>query len=127
MRQKVFTVTAAFSALLFIAVSALWLRSHTLRDYAWAWLPWPSDAAGPRRLKLDVDSGGGQVELAWRIWTAAERAQLIRQNQLAASNSYHRTFPDVPRRYARSTQPTAWNALGFKSYTGPTHTSLCFP
>jgi len=122
-----FTFAAVASAVLFAVVCVLWVRSHVVRDYAWAWLPWRADAGGGRRLKLDLDSGGGQVEVSWRVWTDAERQQLIRRNELAAANSYHRTFPDVPQSYARSIPPTAWNALGFKWYSGPTHSSVCLP
>ena len=127
MRRRLFTLAAAASALLFTALCLLWLRSHLLRDYAWTWFRWPADADGPRWLKLDIDSGGGQLDLSWKLWTAAQREQLRQHNELAGNDSYHRTFPDVPRQYARSQPPTAWNALGFKSYSGPTHTSVCFP
>jgi hypothetical protein len=128
MRRKLFTLAAALAAVLFAAVCVLWVRSHRVRDYAWVWVPWPADAAGGRRwLKLDADSGGGQVELAWRVWTAAERARLIQLNRLGAAASYHRTFAEVPQAYAQSSPPTVWNSFGFKYYTGPTHTGVWLP
>lgn len=126
--RRLFTFASAGSLLLFVAVCALWVRSHFVRDYAWAWLPWPGDSAGGRRsIKIDADSGGGQVEIAWHVWTATERERVRGQNPLAGVNWYHRTFADVPRQYARSTPPTNWNAAGFKWYRGPTHASVGVP
>src|SRR6478735_5847106 len=56
MRRKLITLAAALSAVLCTAACVLWVRSHRVRDYAWAWLPWPADAGGQRRwLKLDAD------------------------------------------------------------------------
>jgi hypothetical protein len=124
-RRRLFTFGSIVSLLLWVAVCALWARSHVVRDYAWAWLPWPG--ADGRSIKVDADSGGGQVEIAWHVWTAAERAAVQRNNALAGVNWYHRTFPDVPRQYARSIPPTAWNAAGFKWYRGPTHASVSAP
>jgi hypothetical protein len=125
--RKLFTFCSALSLLLCVAVCVLWVRSRVVRDYGWAWLPWPADASGPRHLKLDVDSGGGQLQLAWKSWTDTDRELLRANDELARSPSYHRTFPDPPARYARSVPPTAWNAIGFKQYSGPTHTSLVLP
>src|SRR5947208_896979 len=102
MRRKLFTFAAAVSALLCVAVCGLWVRSHLVRDYAFAFLPWPGDAAGERYLKLDADTGGGQVEFSWKVWTAAQREQVRQHNELAGAGFYHRAFPDVPRQYARS-------------------------
>jgi hypothetical protein len=126
-RRRLFTFLSTVSLVLFAATCALWVRSRVARDYAFAWLPWPADAAGRRWLKVDVDSGGGQVELAWRVWTTAERERLIIESKIAAADTYHRVFPDVPRQYARSDPPTVWNAAGFKGYSGPTHTSVNWP
>jgi hypothetical protein len=103
------------------------VRSHVARDYAFTWLPWPADDPGQRFVKMDFDSGGGQLEVAWRVWTAAERRELILHNDLGAANVYHRTFPQPPRSYGQSYPPTVWNTLGFKSYRGATHSSLGFP
>ena len=115
------------SLLLCIGICALWLRSHLSRDYTFAWLPWPADDVGRRYLKFDTDSGGGQIELSWRVWTASERRPLRLRGGIAADDFYHRSFLDVPRAYARSIPPSAWNALGFKWYRGPTHSSICLP
>jgi hypothetical protein len=125
--QLLFTLTAAGSAVLFAGACALWVRSHGGRDYAFAWLPWPADVGGRRCLKADVDSGGGQVEVSWKVWTAADRERLRRRGGVAAVDSFHRTFPEVPREYARSSPPTAWNAAGFKWYSGPTHSGVWLP
>jgi hypothetical protein len=127
MRRTLLTLAVVVSALLCVTTCVLWARSHLLRDYAFVWLAGPADPTGRRWLKFDLDSGGGQLELAWHVWTAADRDQLRQRGGVAAVDVYHRTFPDVPRRYARSDPPTAWNVVGFKSYTGPTHTSLCLP
>jgi hypothetical protein len=110
-----------------VAVCVVWVRSHLVRDYAWVWAPWPADTRGQRYLKVDADSGGGQFEISWHLWTAAEREELRQGNERAEANTYHRTFPDPPRRYTRSIPPTPWNTLGFKWYSGPTHTSFCLP
>src|SRR4051812_2991757 len=128
LRRKLFTLAAVASAVLCVALCVLWVRSRLVRDYGWAWLPWPHDAAGQRRwIKLDADGGAGQVELSWRVWTDAEGTQVIRHNELAAANFYHRTFPEVPLEYARSSPPSPWNAAGFGWYSGPTHTSVWLP
>jgi hypothetical protein len=128
MRRTLFPLTASLSTLLFAATCVLWTRSHFVRDYAFAWLPWPADAAGPRLLKLDADSGGGQLEIAWKPWSTAQR-ELLRQRGDAAgtANPYHRVFPEVPREYARSIPPTAWNTIGFAHYSGATHSSIHLP
>jgi hypothetical protein len=126
MRRTLFTLGAVVSAALFAGVGGMWVRSHVVRDYAWVWLAWPADAGGPRCLKLDADSGGGQLEISWHIWAAAERDQLRRRTGVTA-DSYHRTFTDVPRSYTRSIPPTAWNAARFRWYSGPTHSSVCLP
>lgn len=84
------------SALLFAVTCVLWLRSHIVRDYAWAFLPWPGDAAGQRRLKLDADSGGGQLDVSWKVWTAADREQL----RLRALRPNHQT--GLPSRAVQS-------------------------
>src|SRR5690348_14396215 len=87
MRPKLSTFAAAVSAVACVAACVLWVRSHVARDYAFTWLPWPADASGGSRvLKLDGDSGGGQVELSWKVWSTAERQQLSRRNSLAAEN-----------------------------------------
>ncbi len=122
-----FKILAAVSALMFVSVCALWVRSHLVRDYAWAFLPWPGDSAGVRRLKLDVDSGGGQLEVSWKVWARADREVLRGRGGIGAQDFYHRTFDEVPRQYAQSIPPTVWNRLGFKSYSGPTHTNVCVP
>ncbi|HEY7118374.1 MAG TPA: hypothetical protein VH475_17425 [Tepidisphaeraceae bacterium] len=124
---RIRTLAVACSTVLCTALCVLWIRSHLVRDYAWTFIPWPSDSAGQRFLKLDADSGGGQLELSWHVWTAAQRRQVRQHNELAASDTYHRTFPGVPQRYARSDPPTVWNAIGFKCYSGPTHTSAALP
>jgi hypothetical protein len=49
----------ALSMILFAATVTLWVRSHLVRDYSFAWLPWPADTRGRRYLKVDADSGGG--------------------------------------------------------------------
>jgi hypothetical protein len=115
------------SLVLCVATIVLWVRSHLVRDYTGVWLPWSADASGQRRLKLDGDSGGGQVEVSWKVWTTAEREQLRQRNELARASTYHRTYPDPPRRYTRSIPPTLWNTIGFKWYSGPTHSSICLP
>jgi hypothetical protein len=120
-------VSVVLSALLLAVVCVLWVRSRLVRDYAFVWLRWPADSKGPRWIKLDGDSGAGQVEVAWRVWTGAERDQLRKRGGVAAVDAYHRSFAEVPGGYARSTPPTAWNALGFKWYSGPTHSSVCLP
>jgi hypothetical protein len=126
--RYILAASVVASCVLFAAMLALWVRSHVLRDYAFAWLPWPAHVSdGQRLVKLDLDSGGGQLEVSWKVWTTAARDRLSRSNSMAAENPYHRTFPDVPKRYARSDPPTIWNALGFKRYSGPTHSSICFP
>jgi hypothetical protein len=127
MRRKLFTLAAALSAPLFVATCVLWVRSHVCRDYAFAWLPWPGDAGRRRWLKADADSGGGQIDVSWKVWTAGEREQLIQHNALGAADFYHRAFPDVPREYARSSPPMPWNAAGFGWYSGPTHASVWLP
>ena len=109
----------------------MWVRSHVVRDYAWVWVPWTAAPAdGQRRwMKVDADSGGGQLEIdiSPRAWTFSEREALRQRNELAGAAVYHRTFGDVPRAYARSIPPTAWNAVGFKWYRGPTHVGVCIP
>ena len=126
-KRRLFLFASVVSVLLLAASSVLWVRSRLVRDYAWVWFPWPADAAGRRWVKLDFDSSGGQVDVAWRVWPDAEREQLRQQNALARARAYHRTFPEVPKRYRRSSPETAWNAIGFKRYSGPTHTSVAFP
>jgi hypothetical protein len=121
------TAATLLSLVLCLAICALWLRSHFARDSAWVFLPWPADSRSPRYLKLDADSGGGQLEVAWRVWTAAHREQVRQHNELAGADFYHRSFPDVPTRYSRSIPPTTWNTFGFKWYSGPTHTAACAP
>lgn len=111
----------------FLGLCGMWVRSHVVRDYGWVWAPWPGDSSGRRWVKLDGDSGGGQVEVSWRVWTQGEREALRGRNELAGARAYHRTFAEGPRRYARSDPPTFWNRLGFKSYGGATHSSVCFP
>jgi len=113
--------------LLFVAIVVLWVRSHYVRDYAWAWVPWSGDAAGARSIKVDFDSGGGQVVVDWQIWKSAKREELQQRNELAKLNWYHKTFADLPKQYAQSFPPTIWNAIGFKSYSGPTHRSIGVP
>jgi hypothetical protein len=126
--RSVLTASVFLSSLLLAATITLWVRSHVRRDYAFAWLPWPADAVeGQRLLKLDLDSGGGQLDVSWKVWTTAARDRLSRYNSIAAKNPYHRTFPDIPKSYARSDPPTPWNALGFKGYRGATHSSVCLP
>jgi hypothetical protein len=115
------------SLVLCVATMVLWVRSHLVRDYAWVWLPWPADASGKRYIKIDADSGGGQIEVSWRVWPAADREQVRQHDERAGASTYHDTFPDPPRRYARSIPPTPWNTIGFKWYSGPTHTSICLP
>jgi hypothetical protein len=115
------------SAVLCAAACGLWVRSHWVRDYAWVWTPWPASASGQRTIKIDADSGGGQLEIAWKVSSAAEREQVVQRNDLARRNFYHQTFPKVPPIYAKSIPATAWNALGFKQYSGPTHTSVTVP
>jgi hypothetical protein len=126
--RYILTASVVVSSVLLAATLALWVRSHVLRDYAFAWIPWPADAPdGKRLVKLDLDSGGGQLEVSWKAWTTAARDRLSQSNSIAAENPYHRTFPDIPKRYARSDPPTMWNAIGLKWYSGPTHSSICFP
>jgi len=120
MRRRLFNLAAITAAVLFTAICLMWVRSHFARDYGWTWVPWRGDASGPRYLKFDVDSAGGQCELSWKIWTAANREQLKQRNELAGRNFYHRAF-DNPR------LPSSWDGLGFKHYTGPTHSSFLFP
>ena len=117
----------ALSLVVLVGVCGLWVRSHAVRDYAFTWLPWPADGGGKRFVKTDFDSGGGQLEVAWRVWTAAERRELIQQNNLGDETVYHRTFPDPLRSYRQSYPRTTWNTLGFKSYSGATHSSFGFP
>jgi hypothetical protein len=128
MRRTLFLLTAALSAVLCAVICVLWIRSHFVRDYAFAWLPWPANSTGPRLLKLDADSGGGQLEIAWHPWSIAQREQFRQRGDAAGTaNPYHRVFPQVPREYARSIPPTAWNAIGFKHYSGATHSSIRLP
>jgi hypothetical protein len=127
MRRAIFPLATGLSAIIFITLVLLWVRNHFLRDYAFVWLPYPSDSAGQRYLKLDFDSGGGQVEIAWKVWPAALRDQVSRRNSIAAANVYHRTFDDIPSKYSRSSPPTFWNSVGFKAYSGPTHSSVYLP
>jgi hypothetical protein len=127
MRRLLFTLAAATSTLLFAAICLLWLRSHFRRDYAWAFLPWPGDATGQRVLWLNADTGNGQLEISWKIWPAADREQLRQRGDIGADNLYHRAFPEIPPGYARSDPPTIWNAVGFKYYTGASHTGIWFP
>lgn len=128
MRHRLFRKGLSLAAAVpWVAVCALWVRSHVVRDYAWAFLPWPADAEGRRWLKLDVDSGGGQVEVDWKVWSGAHREQLRQQGGIAAHDSYHRAFPEVPRQYARLGPPTAWNAVGFMWWSGATHTGVWLP
>jgi hypothetical protein len=115
------------SLVLCLATAGLWVRSKIVRDYAFTWLPWPSDVAGARYLKFDVDSGGGQVQLSWKVWSAADRDVLRQRNNLAAARFYHRAFDQVPREYERQSPPTVWNAIGFGHYSGVTHSSIWFP
>jgi predicted RNA-binding Zn-ribbon protein involved in translation (DUF1610 family) len=115
------------SAVLCAGSAAVWVRSHIIRDYAFTWLPRPSDAAGARYLKFDLDSGGGQLQLSWKAWTAADRETLRQRNNLAAARFYHRAFDQVPREYERGYPPTAWNAIGFGHYSGVTHSTIWFP
>jgi hypothetical protein len=65
--------------------------------------------------------------LSWKVWTASQREQLRQRNDLAGRSLYHKSFQDVPLEYATSNPRTTWNALGFKYYSGATHTSICFP
>jgi hypothetical protein len=46
MRRRFFTLAAGASAVLFAVVCVLWVRSHVVRDYGWAWLPWRADGDG---------------------------------------------------------------------------------
>jgi hypothetical protein len=115
------------SALLFAGVCVLWVRSHFVRDYQWAFLPWSGDSAGTRQLKLDLDSGGGQLGISWKVWTGTDRVWLRAGGGIGAQDAYHKTFYEVPHEYARSIPPTFWNRLGFKSYSGPTHSNVCVP
>jgi hypothetical protein len=127
-RRFILNAVVALSFVLLVATLAVWMRSHRLRDYGFGWLPWRADAIeGRRLLKLDIDSGGGQLEVSWKVWAAAARDRLSRYNSIAGENPYHRSFPDVPKGYARSDPPTLWNAIGFKWYSGPTHSSVCVP
>jgi hypothetical protein len=109
----------------FLGLCGMWVRSHAVRDYGWVWAPWPGDSSGRRWVKLDGDSGGGQVEVSWRVWTQGEREALRGRNELAGARAYHRTFAEGPRRYARSDPPTFWNRVGFKWFGGATHSSVC--
>jgi hypothetical protein len=117
MRRRLLALTAILSALLFVAICLMWLRSNFVRDYAWVWLPWQSDAGMKRYLKLDADSGAGLLELSWKTWTAANRQELQKRNELTGQRFYHRTFHNEPLHDARF----------FGHYTGPTHTSIWFP
>ena len=127
MRRRLSTLFAALCFLLFLATFTLWIRSRLARDYGWAFIPLPADAGTPRFLKLDLHSGGGQLELAWKVWTAVEREQVQQSNPLAGQLIYHRAFEDVPQAYARSIPPSRWNAIGFKRYSGSTHSDVVFP
>jgi hypothetical protein len=127
MRRKVFMFVATVSAVLFVAVCVMWVRSDLVRDYAFVWLRWPGDAAGKRYLKVDGDSGGGQIELSWEKWTFARRELLRQHGGIATVDFYYRAFADLPKEYARSSPPTFWNAVGFKWYSGPTHCAVIFP
>jgi hypothetical protein len=115
------------SAVLCAAACGFWVRSHMVRDYAFMWTPWPASASGQRTIRIDADSGGGQLEVSWKVSSAAEREQVAQRNDLARRSVYHQTFPEVPPMYARSLPPTAWNALGFKQFSGPTHSSMAVP
>jgi hypothetical protein len=115
------------SVVLLLTTVAMWVRSHWVRDYGFVWVVWPGDEAGRRWVKLDLDSGGGQVEVSWKVWTDADRRLLQKQSGLGAAAYHYRAFDDVPRSYARSYPPTGWNAIGFKWYSGRTHSSVCFP
>lgn len=127
MRRRLLTFLSVLSFFLLVVVCSAWVRSRVVRDYGWAWLPWPADAAGQRWLKTDVDTGGGQLELAWKPWTITDRKLLIQHDELGASDTYHRTFPDVPKRYAYSDPPAPWNEIGFASFSGRTHSSVTVP
>jgi hypothetical protein len=54
-------------------------------------------------------------------------ARMAQRNDLARRSVYYQTFPKVRKSYARSIQPTTWNVLGFKQFSGPTHTSISLP
>jgi len=127
MIRRLFTLLSALSLLLCAATVVMWVRSHVVRDYGFVWLGWPADGAGRRWVKLDGDSGGGQVEVSWKVWTDADRRLLQKQTGLGSAVYYYRAFDEVPRSYARSYPPVAWNAIGFKWYSGATHSSVCFP
>jgi len=122
-----FRILAVVSALLFAGTCAVWVRSHFVRDYQWAFLPWAGDLAGARRLKLDLDSGGGQLGVSWKVWSEADRLWLAAGGGIGAQDFYHKTFDEVPREYARLGRATVWNRIGFKFYSGPTHTDVCVP
>jgi len=119
MRPRVFSIAATLSALLLVAFCLLWVRSHFSRDYGWTWLRWSSDGEGKRWLKLDFDGSDGELELSWKLWTAAHREQVRQRNDLVGRSFYHRAFADVPRHDPDS--------LGFRHYSGPTHSSITFP
>jgi hypothetical protein len=128
MRGWIFTLATALSAVLFVAVCVLWARSEMVRDYAWVFLPWPADATvGGRRLKVDFDSGAGQVSVAWKVWPVAERERMRQFNPLAGEDVYHETFKDLPKHYARLDAPTMWNRIGFMWFSGSTHSSIHAP
>ena len=126
-RNILVTGLAIASAIFLMVTVAMWARSHWKRDYGFTWVPWPGDAAGKRWVKLDGDSGGGQVEVSWKVWTDADRGLLQKQTGLGAKAYHYRAFGDVPRSYARSYPPSAWNSIGFRWYSGVTHSSVCFP
>lgn len=115
------------SVVLLLTTAAMWVRSHRVRDYGFVWVVWPGDEAGRRWVKLDGDSGGGQVEISWKVWTDADRRLLQKESGLGAAAYHYSAFDDVPRSYARSYPPTEWNAIGFRWYSGATHSSVCFP
>jgi hypothetical protein len=125
--HAVSSIATITSALLFVAILVLWARSHFARDYTSMWLPYRADAAGPRFVKVDVAGAGGQLEVDWQVWKDADREELRRRNKIARSNWYYRSFSELPLKYAQSTPPTFWNAIGFKTYSGPTHSNICVP
>ena len=128
MRRKFVTLAAVLSGALCVTFCGLWVRSRVVvRDYAWAFVPWPGDAQGRRFVKVDFDSDGGQLGVDWKVWTAADRVQLILNNGLGATTFYHHTFPDIRESYERSDPTTAWNAIGFKWYSGKTHSGVRVP
>src|SRR3954471_20948542 len=92
MRRRIWLFAVGVSSVLFAVICAMWLRSNLVRDYTFFWLPRPADAEGKRYLKVNVDSGGGQLELSWEKWTSTRREQLRQQGGIATVNFYHHAF-----------------------------------